>query len=98
MKIKKLLERLKENNLLLDAANIVLGIVMLAAIAFIFTTQSNIAVLIAVWAAGLMNAVNGLKAMKHKERKAMGQSMFFMGILVIFIGTVLVLSSIGVLR
>lgn len=93
--MRKFLQRLKENNLLLDAANVALGVVMLASLAFVFTTQSNLALLLAIWSAGLMNATNGLKAMKQKGRKGMGQSMFFMGILVIAIGTMLVFSMMG---
>lgn len=94
--MKKLLQKLKDNRLLLDTLNVVLGVVMIIALVLVFILRSNLALLAAIWTAGLMNAVNGLKAMKQKERKMMGQSMFFMGMLVIVIGTVLVFSMMGV--
>ncbi|MBQ9118526.1 MAG: hypothetical protein IJY09_00525 [Lachnospiraceae bacterium] len=91
--MRKLIQKLKENNLILDTVNVILGVVMILAIIAVFVWQSVIALFITVWSAGLMNTVNGLKLLMKKEKKMMGQSMVFMGVLIIVAGTVLLLSA-----
>lgn len=94
--LKKWIQKLRDNNMVLDMANVILGVVLLIALVLVFTIESSLALLLAVWSAGLMNTVNGLKAMKHRERKTAGQSMVFMGLLIVFGGTILVFSMMGI--
>lgn len=94
--MKKFLQKLKDNRLLLDAANVVLGLIMVVAFILTCTLHSNIALLFVVWGAGFMNIVNGLKAMGRGKQKAMGQSMVFLGFLIVIGGTMLVLSMMNV--
>ena len=90
--MKKFLQKLKDNHLLLDAANVVLGLIMVVAFILTATLRSNIALLFLVWGAGFMNVVNGLKTMRRQKQKMMGQSMIFLGFLIIIGGTMMVLS------
>ena len=58
--MKKFLEKLKQNNLLLDGANVVAGIVMMAAFVLFIITKAWLALLFVVWSAGVIKIVNGM--------------------------------------
>ena len=92
--MRKFFEKLKNNQLLLDGMNVALGVVLLVSLIVFMASRVWLALLAAVWAAGLINMVNGLKAMR-KKTGVFGQSMLFMGALIIIGGTVLVLSAMG---
>ena len=89
----KLIQKLKNNDLILDTVNVILGIIMIIAIFIVFKWQSVIALFATVWMAGLINVVNGLKLLLKKNKKMLGQSMVFMGMLIIVGGTVLLVSG-----
>ena len=55
------LQNLKNNELLLDGANVMLGFVLIITLLVYFMSGAYFALLLAVWAAGFMNIVNGLK-------------------------------------
>lgn len=95
--MKKFLQKLKDNKLLPDALNVVLGIVLIAALAVFFINQAYLALLAAVWAAGLINVVNGLKAAGKKKGGGLGQSMAMLGAIIIIGGTALIFSAMGLL-
>ncbi|MDE6873889.1 MAG: hypothetical protein K2P87_05480 [Lachnospiraceae bacterium] len=94
--MRKFLQKIRDNKLLLDGINVVAGFVLLLALLIFFISQAFIALLIAVWAAGFMNMANGLKAMKrNKKGAALGQSMVMLGMIILIGGTALILSAMG---
>ncbi len=91
--MRKWIKKLKENKLLLDGINVAIGLVMIIALVVLFTTESVISLFVVVWAAGLINIMNGLKMLGKKNQKMLGQSMVFMGMLIIVAGTILAFSG-----
>ena len=91
--MKKFLEKLKQNNLLLDGANVVAGIVMMAAFVLFIITKAWLALLFVVWSAGVINIVNGMKTMRKKGKQTLGQSMLLFGVIILFGGTILVITA-----
>ena len=91
--MRKLFEKLKNNKLLLDAVNVVMGIVLLVSLIVFAAAKAWPALLPAIWAAGLINMANGMKAMR--KTKVLGQSMLLMGALILIGGTIFVLSAMG---
>ncbi len=91
--MRKFLEKLKNNKLLLDGLNVAAGVVLLVSLIVFAVSRAWLALLPAIWAAGLINMSNGLKAMS--KTKAMGQSMLLMGALILLGGTIFVFSAMG---
>lgn len=96
--MRKFLQKIKDNKLLLDGINVIAGFVLLVALLVFFINQAYIALLLAVWAAGFMNMANGLKYMRGKKKNtAAGPSMVMLGMIILLGGTALILSMMGVL-
>nr|MDE7326457.1 hypothetical protein [Lachnospiraceae bacterium] len=94
--MRKFFQKIKDNKLLLDGVNVIAGFVLLIALLVFFITQAFIALLVAIWAAGLINIANGFKSMRAKKGGVMpGQSMVLLGFIILVGGTVLVLSMMG---
>lgn len=93
--MRKFWKKLKDNELLLDSLNVILGLVLIAALAVFFISQAYIALLAAVWAAGFMNMVNGVKAARKKKGGTLGQSMVMLGMFIVVGGTMLIFSVMG---
>lgn len=94
--MRKFLQKLKDNKLLLDGINVVGGFVLLVALLVFFISKAYLALLVAIWAAGLMNMANGLKSMRKKKGgAALGQSMVMLGMIILIGGTALILSAMG---
>ncbi|MDE7211298.1 MAG: hypothetical protein K2O03_07620, partial [Lachnospiraceae bacterium] len=94
--MRKFLQKLKDNKLLLDGVNVVGGFVLLVALLVFFISKAYLALLVAIWAAGLMNMANGLKSMRKKKTgAALGQSMVMLGMIILIGGTALILSAMG---
>lgn len=93
--MRKFWKKLKDNELLLDSLNVILGLVLIAALAVFFISQAYIALLAAVWAAGFMNMVNGVKAARKKKGGTLGQSMVMLGMFIVVGGTMLIFSAMG---
>lgn len=87
----KLIKRIKELSLSYDVINTILGAVLLV---FLFLVlrhpQNSLFLLIAFAVGGSMNIVNGLKYKKDPKKKNLGMSFILFGIIVIFIGYLLV--------
>lgn len=56
--MKKFLQKIKDNQLLLDAVNVVCGFILIVALLAFVISQAYLALLVAVWAAGLINVGN----------------------------------------
>lgn len=93
--MRKFFKQINDNHLWLDFANIILGVIMIIMLVLVFTIQSNLALLFAVWAGGFMNMVNGFKCMKQKNKRNMGYSFVFTGLLIAVGGSLLVLRMMG---
>ncbi len=89
--MRKWIQKLKENKLLLDGINVVVGLFMIIAMIVLFTTGSVISMFVVIWAAGIINIMNGMKMLGKKNQRMMGQSMIFFGGLIIVAGTILMI-------
>lgn len=90
--MRKFLQKLKNNDLLLDSLNVGIGFVLIVTLAVFMITGAYLVLLLAVWAAGMINMVNGFKTMKKKAHATLGQSMVFLGMIILVGGSVLVIS------
>jgi hypothetical protein len=87
----KLIKRMKELSLSYDIMNTVLGILLLIFLFLGFRhPQNSLFLMIAFAVGGAMNVVNGLKYKKDPKRKNLGIPFILFGIIVIFIGYLLV--------
>lgn len=93
--MKKFLQKIKDNQLLLDAINVICGFILIVALLVFVIGRAYLALLIAVWAAGFINIGNGLKAMRKKNGAILGQSMLMLGVIILIGGTALILSMMG---
>ncbi len=74
-----------------DIVNLIVGIALIVSVVLIFVFPYNhYAILAACISGGLMNIMNGLKQRKEPGRRSMGMSFMMMGIIVIFLGFVIV--------
>lgn len=86
-KLKKLL---KEFSLRSDIMNAIVGIVLIVSLILIFQNPNNrYAILVACISGGLMNILSGLKQMKEPKRKTTGLTFIMLGVIVIFLGFVI---------
>lgn len=85
---------LRDRQMILDIANVVLGILMIAAMFTVFRWNSVIGLFVTIWSAGLMNIANGLKMISQKNRKTLGQSMMLLGAIIAIGGTLLLVAGI----
>ncbi len=82
---------LKEFKLHYDMAISLLGLALVAIIFLLFKYPQNRYLLLAAFVSGgLLNAVNGLKIMKDPKKKNMGMSYLLMGLILIFIGMMVI--------
>jgi len=70
-----------------DKLNMLLGVVLIAALIFVYRNPYNkVAILAGCIAGGLMNILSGIKTMKNPKRKTTGMSYIMMGIILILLG------------
>jgi hypothetical protein len=85
---KKQLEKLPIKS---DIINTIVGIALIVSVVLIFIFPYNqYAILAACISGGLINIMNGLKQRKEPGRKSMSMTLIMMGIIVIFLGFVII--------
>ncbi len=80
----KLRKFLKEKGITKDFFNLFLGILMAVALLVFSITKNSLTIGPVIILGALMNIVNGLAMIKKKEKKTMGMSMIFLGIIILF--------------
>lgn len=94
--MRKLLQRLKELHLSYDRINAYLCIVLVGLLVLNFLYPDQVLLLFAAFAAGgLINVVYGFKFVKNKNKRNMGISYIFFGVLIILIGFLTIRFFIG---
>ena len=89
--LKKLLKFLKNKEAVLDAANVILGLLMLTALVVFWKTGNTVSMYVIIFSGGFMNLCNGYRYIKQKKRKNMGQSMILLGVIILVLGIVVML-------
>ena len=89
--LKKISKFLKNQEAVIDAANVLLGLLMLTALVVFWKTGNKISMYAIIFCGGAMNLCNGFRYLKQKERKSLGQSMILFGFVVLLLGVVLLL-------
>ena len=85
--MKKLLKYLKDIHLNYDVMIIFLGIALVVLLILTFINPGSRLIMLAAFVSGgLLNVINGLKIVNDKNRRNMGMSYIFFGILIIVIG------------
>ena len=86
--LKKLAVFLKDKQRVFDTANVILGLLMLTALVVFWKTGNEVSMFTVIFSGGLMNIMNGWKYRFESGKKNMGNSMILFGVLVLFIGFV----------
>lgn len=86
-KWKKLFEQFSQK---MDLINTIMGIVLIVSVFFIYKNPSNqYAILTACISGGFINILNGIKQMKQPKYKVSGMTFFMLGVIIIFIGFII---------
>jgi len=87
--VNKLMRILKDNRLLFDVINVMLGIAIIILVILIMMYPYNKYIRLAAFSVGgLMNISNGLKYLKDSKKKSMGMNLIMVGVFVIIVGVV----------
>ena len=87
--IKKIVEFLKDIEAVLDTVNVLLGLLMLTALAVFWKTGNDVSMYLIIFCGGAMNLTGGVRFLKKKGRKQLGQSMILLGVVVMVLGIVI---------
>ncbi len=81
----------KKSSATIDMINTAAGIVLIVSVVLIFVFPYNhYAILAACISGGFINIMNGLKQRKEPGRKSMAMTLIMMGVIVIFLGFVII--------
>ena len=87
-KIKRLF---KNKEMVNDTVNLILGLLMLTALLVFGKTGNRISMYVIIFSGGLMTISNGYRLLQQKNQRHMGQSMILFGIVILFLGMIVVL-------
>ncbi len=93
--MKKILEFLKNKELLNSFTNVLLGLLMMAALVVYGITGKGFWLCPVVACGALLNVSQGLRFYRDKKRRSMGLSMIMMGMMIIVIMIGLIVASGG---
>ena len=82
---------LKNKEQVNDTLNLILGLFMLTALLVFGKTGNRFSMYAIIFSGGLMNISNGYQMLKQKNKRQLGQSMILFGIVILFLGMVVVL-------
>lgn len=82
---------LKNKDQINDMFNLSLGLFMLTALLIFGKTGSNISIYVIIFSGALMTISNGYRLLQKRNTKTMGQSMILFGIVILFLGMIVVL-------
>ena len=82
---------LKNKEQVNDTVNLILGLFMLTALLVFGKTGNKISMYSIIFSGGLMTIANGYQLLWKKSSKTMGQSMILFGIVILFLGMMVVL-------
>ena len=74
-----------------DTINMILGLLMLTALLVFGKTGNRFSMYTIIFSGGLMNISNGYRFLGQKGKRQMGQSMILFGIVILFLGMIVVL-------
>ncbi|MCR5823679.1 MAG: hypothetical protein K6G60_04515 [Lachnospiraceae bacterium] len=83
--LKRFKRFIQDKGLVKETVNIIMGILMAVALLVFSFTRSIWSICVVIILGALMNVMNGLSMLRKKERKTMGMSMIFLGIIVVFV-------------
>lgn len=89
--LKKVLNFLKNKEAVLDSANVILGLLMVTALAVFWKTGNKISMYAIIFCGGAMNLSNGFRYVKQSKRQQMGYSMILFGVVVLIMGLLIML-------
>ncbi len=87
-KIKRLF---KNKEMVNNTVNMILGLLMLTALLVFGKTGNCISMYVIIFSGGLMTISNGYRLLQQKNQRHMGQSMILFGIVILFLGMIVVL-------
>ena len=73
-----------DKGLVKEILNIIMGILMVVALLVFSLTRSALSICAVIVLGSIMNVFNGLSMVRNKEKKTMGMSMIFLGIIILF--------------
>ena len=91
MMLENLKKWLKNKEIGNDTINMILGLFMLTALLVFGKTGNRFSMYAIIFSGGLMNISNGYRMLKQKDKRQLGQSMVLFGIVILFLGMIVVL-------
>lgn len=91
MMLENLKKWLKNKEIGNDTINMILGLFMLTALLVFGKTGNRISMYVIIFSGGLMTISNGYRLLQQKNQRHMGQSMILFGIVILFLGMIVVL-------
>ena len=82
---------LKNKEQINDILNLSLGLLMLTALLVFGKTGNKLSMYVIIFSGALMTISNGYRLLWKKNTKTMGQSMILFGIVILFLGMIVVL-------
>ena len=82
---------LKNKEQVNDTLNLILGLFMLTALLVFGKTGRGWSIYVIIFSGGLMTISNGYHLLGQKNKKSLGQSMILFGIVILFLGMIVVL-------
>jgi hypothetical protein len=86
---------IKDKGLVTEVLNIIMGILMVVALLVFSFTGTTFSICLVIVLGALMNILNGFTFYRNKEKKTMGMSMIFFGIVIVFI--LIIFLSMGII-
>lgn len=85
--MKKLVKIIKENHLILDVLNVLLGLALIVTVVlFCMFPGNKIVIGLMILLSGFMNIGNGIKRYQDKTSRAMGMALITVGACILMIG------------
>ena len=86
--LKRIQKFLKNKEAVTDTANMILGLLMLTALAVFWKTGNKFSMYAIIFSGGAMTLSNGFRYIRQKGRKQMGYSMLLFGSVILVLGLV----------
>jgi len=86
--LKRILKFFKNKEAVTDTANMILGLLMLTALAVFWKTGNKFSMYAIIFSGGAMTLSNGYRYIQQKGRKQMGYSMMLFGAVILVLGLI----------
>ena len=87
--LNKIGKILKDKERLFDNVNLILGLLMLAALVVFWKTGNKLSMFAIIFSGGAMNICSGFRYLQQKGRRQMAHSMILFGVVIFVLGIII---------